>query len=114
MRASSSSPPRARVTTTAPFSPPRAVFFFDVITHSAQHLAFVAVLLAAAWKWKADLRPTQAKYATAATALMLASNVLVLSSTPMRIQAAVVFLAEWGLLITWATMIFNDDRVSES
>ena len=27
---------------------------------------------------------------------------------PPQDQAAVVFLAEWGFLITWASMIFND------
>ena len=78
-----------------------------MISQPTQHLLFVAVLLGAAWKWKADLRPTQAKYAKAAAALLLAANVLPLVGTSMVVQAAVVFLAEWGLLITWATMIFN-------
>ena len=83
------------------------IFFYDVITQPAQHLLSVTVLLGAAWKWKADLSPTQTKYAQAATAFMLAANVLPLFGISMVVQAAVVFLAEWGLLVTWATMIFK-------
>jgi hypothetical protein len=90
------------------------IFLYDVITQPARHLLFVTVLLGAAWKWKADLRPTQAKFAQAAAALIVASAALPLLGTSMVIQAAVVFLAEWGLLITWATMIFNAPAECES
>lgn len=84
-----------------------AVFAFDVISRPTQHVFFAAGLLAAAWKWKADLRPRQAKFTWAAAALLLACPVLPRFGTPMMVQALLVFLAEWGFLITWVTMIFN-------
>lgn len=77
---------------TRPTVPPprRAVFFFDVISRPTQHLLFVSLLLGAAWKWKADLRPAQARYARASAALMLGSTLLPILHVPMLVQACVV------------------------